>query len=604
MKNSRIKKILILLSILVFIFVVIVLILNNAYSYNVNVSHVTLNEFLSNIKSSAYSKIEFSGKYADAFLKKSNVIHEVLVPDESWINSCVKCDIPTVVLSSQEVYRHTMTYKIFSFISKLLEPIIFIFLIIWMNKKFVGGLTSNNNEVIVSNVKFDQIAGLKKAKLELMECIDFLKKPEKFSKIQCKAPKGILLSGPPGNGKTMLAKGLAGEAGVKFIAASAANFIEIFVGTGPKKIKELFNEARLNAPCVIFLDEFDSMGSRARGGLDGGNSERQNTINQLLSELDGMKENHGILVLAATNYADNIDPAILRPGRFDREVVVSSPNYEERLLLLKLITENMSLDFSIDISFWAQNTNGFSRASLANFINEAKIFAIRENKLYLSKIHLEKAFDKIVLGLAGEKNTEENKKEELRATAYHEAGHAYLMYHFSEVLGKIYKATIIPHGNAVGLVMPENQDKGIRKKKWIESEISVCFGGRLSEEIFGFDISIGCSQDLRMARQLAEQYVLYGLSDYGLTYISENRLVSNSEKDSLREHIDNLMKKIEVSTRKIMNKHKDQIQLLAEHLLMRDSLTGDEIIALMENKCILPALLNQDKGLDIFHIRN
>ena len=357
------------------------------------------------------------------------------------------------------------------------------------------------------------VAGLKEEKSELEEIIEFLKEPAKFTKVGARIPKGVLLEGAPGTGKTLLAKAVAGEANVPFFSISGSDFVEMFVGVGASRVRDLFDDAKKNAPCMVFIDEIDAVARRRGSGLGGGHDEREQTLNQMLVEMDGFGTNEGIIVLAATNRVDILDPAILRPGRFDRKIMVGRPDVKGREEILKVHVRNKPLADDVDLHEIARTTAGFAGADLENLMNESAISAAKQNRMFIKKEDVDKSF--IKLGIGGEKKSRLVPEKERRITAYHEAGHAILFHLLSEV-GPVHIVSIIPNGRGAGgytMPLPENDNVFLTKKKMLQ-DIQVSFGGRIAEELIFDDITTGASQDIKQATQTAQAMVVkYGMSE-------------------------------------------------------------------------------------------
>ena len=367
-----------------------------------------------------------------------------------------------------------------------------------------------------SKVTFKDVAGLQEEKEDLQEIVDFLKEPKKYLQVGARIPKGVLLEGPPGTGKTLLAKAVAGEAGVPFFSISGSDFVEMFVGVGASRVRDLFQDAKKNAPCIIFIDEIDAVARRRGSGLGGGHDEREQTLNQLLVEMDGFGVNEGIIVMAATNRKDILDPAILRPGRFDRDVLVGRPDVGGREEILKVHARNKPLGDDVDLKQIAQTTAGFSGADLENLLNEAAILAAKENRVYIQQSDIRHAFVKV--GIGPEKKSRIVSEKERRITAYHEAGHA-ILFHLLPDVGPVYSVSIIPTGGAGGYTMPlPEKDDMFNTKGHMLQEITVSLGGRVAEEEIFDDITTGASQDIKQASKLARAMVTqYGMSEkFGL----------------------------------------------------------------------------------------
>lgn len=363
------------------------------------------------------------------------------------------------------------------------------------------------------DITFDHVAGLLEEKEDLQEIVDFLKEPSKYMQVGARIPKGVLLEGPPGTGKTLMAKAIAGEAGVPFFSISGSDFVEMFVGVGASRVRDLFADAKKNAPCIVFIDEIDAVARRRGTGMGGGHDEREQTLNQLLVEMDGFGVNSGIIVLAATNRVDILDPAILRPGRFDRKIGVGRPDVRGREEILKVHAKNKPLGDDVDLKQIAQTTAGFTGADLENLLNEAAIFAAKDSRVYLLQKDIKKAFVKV--GLGAEKKSRVVSEKEKKITAYHEAGHA-ILFHLLPDVGPVYSVSIIPTGvGAAGYTMPlpEKDEMFLTKGKMLQ-EIMVDLGGRIAEELVFDDITTGASQDIRQATGVARNMVTkYGMSE-------------------------------------------------------------------------------------------
>jgi cell division protease FtsH len=437
-------------------------------------------------------------------------------------------------------------------------------------------------------IKFDDVAGLDSAKQEVMEIVDFLKNSERFTRLGAKIPKGVLLSGGPGLGKTLLAKAVAGEAGVPFFAVSASSFIELFVGTGSARVRSLFTQAKENAPCIIFIDELDAIG-RARssaGGL-GGNDEREQTINQLLTEMDGFTENNGVVVISATNRPDILDPALVRPGRFDRLIMLDPPTLKDREAILSIHTKGKPLDDTVNITDLAKNTVGLSGAELANICNEASIVAARRNADKLSMTDFTMAIDRILLGLERKNALISEKKKKL--VAAHEAGHAVVGLKVGEY-DDVTKISIVPRGKSGGVTMfeqsPENAESGLYSRQYLENRLAVALGGRAAEEIcFGErNITTGAYSDMEVVQQLARAMVVnYGFSDKlgtvswankGNTLASE---YSNATVSAIDEEVIKLSKAAYERAKYIINSNKKLFDTITQQLYEKEVLDRNDI---------------------------
>ena len=408
----------------------------------------------------------------------------------------------------------------------LLTGALVIFLIMMMNRQMAGGGGGGNAKMMNfgksrarmsspddnKKVTFDKVAGLQEEKEDLVEVVDFLKSPQKYTKVGARIPKGVLLVGPPGTGKTLLAKAVAGEAGVPFFSISGSDFVEMFVGVGASRVRDLFEEGKRHAPCIIFIDEIDAVARQRGTGMGGGHDEREQTLNQLLVEMDGFGVNEGIIVMAATNRVDILDPAILRPGRFDRKVVVGRPDVQGREEILKVHAKGKPLSEEIDLKQIAQTTAGFAGADLENLLNEAAILAAKAGRLFLKQEDIQKAFIKV--GIGAEKKSRVISEKERRITAFHEAGHA-ILFHVLPDVGPVYSVSIIPTGSAGGYTMPlPEQDEMFNTKGKMLQDITVALGGRVAEEIIFDDITTGASQDIKQATGIAKSMVTkFGMSE-------------------------------------------------------------------------------------------
>ena len=443
-------------------------------------------------------------------------------------------------------------------------------------------------------ITFGQVAGLKEEKEELEEIVDFLKAPKKYIQVGARIPKGVLLVGPPGTGKTLLAKAVAGEAGVPFFTISGSDFVEMFVGVGASRVRDLFEEAKKNAPCIIFIDEIDAV-ARCRGtGMGGGHDEREQTLNQLLVEMDGFGVNEGIIVMAATNRVDILDPAILRPGRFDRKVMVGRPDVQGREEILKVHAKGKPLSEDIDLKQIAQTTAGFTGADLENLLNEAAILAAKENRIYLKQEDIKRSFVKV--GIGAEKKSRIISDKEKRITAFHEAGHA-ILFHVLPDVGPVYSVSIIPTGGAGGYTMPlpENDEMFNSKGKMLQ-DITVALGGRVAEEEVFDDITTGASQDIKQATSLAKSMVTkFGMSEaLGLiSYDDDSDEVfigrdlahtSRGYGEGVATVIDQEVKRIidecYSRARHIIKKYDDVLHSCAELLLEKEKISREEFESL------------------------
>ena len=455
-------------------------------------------------------------------------------------------------------------------------------------------LTENKNRVT-----FEDVAGVDEAKEELSEIVDFLKDPAKFQRLGGKIPKGALLVGPPGTGKTLIARAVAGEAGVPFFTISGSDFVEMFVGVGASRVRDMFEQAKKNAPCIIFIDEIDAVGRHRGAGLGGGNDEREQTLNQLLVEMDGFEANEGIILIAATNRPDVLDPALLRPGRFDRQVVVPNPDVLGREKILRVHMRNVPLSANVDVKTIARGTPGFSGADLANLVNEAALMAARKNRRMVTQPDFEEAKDKVMMG--AERRSLVMSEQEKKNTAYHEGGHA-LVALMVPSADPVHKATIIPRGRALGMVMqlPEG-DRYSMDFTQMTSRLAIMMAGRVAEElIFGKDkVTSGASSDIKAATDLARNMVTrWGYSDqlgtvsYGDNQdevflghsVARTQNVSESTAQTIDSEVRRLVKTGEDEARRILTDKLEQLHALAKALLEFETLSGDEIKDVLEGR--------------------
>ena len=452
-------------------------------------------------------------------------------------------------------------------------------------------------------ITFQDVAGVEEAKEEVAELVEFLRDPGKFQKLGGKIPKGVLMVGPPGTGKTLLAKAIAGEAKVPFFTISGSDFVEMFVGVGASRVRDLFEQAKKHAPCIIFIDEIDAVGRHRGAGLGGGHDEREQTLNQLLVEMDGFEGNEGVIVIAATNRPDVLDPALLRPGRFDRQVVVPLPDVRGREHILKVHMRKIPLAEDVVASIIARATPGFSGADLANLVNEAALFAARSNKRWVDMDDLEKAKDKIMMG--AERRSMVMSEDEKRLTAYHEAGHAIVGLTVPSH-DPVYKVSIIPRGRALGVTMflPE-EDRYSHSKEFLESQISSLFGGRIAEElVFGGDrVTTGASNDIQRATDIARNMVTrWGLSDLlgPLTYsedeqevflghsVTQHKNVSDDTAHSIDKEIRAFIDRNYQRSKRILTEHMDKLHLMADALMKYETIDADQIRDIMDGKSPRP----------------
>ncbi len=579
------------LAVLILIFSFFAIFFSNS---NVKSVETSYSDFISYVDSGKVSSINVVGGSLIKFSTADGVERSARIPysDPQLMSRLLSSGVP--VSGSLE------TTPIWYIVIQLLPWIIFFILMYVMMRssgamgggKMMGGLGKSLAKEYSkkdNNVTFADVAGQKEAKFELQEVVDFLKKPKKFVEIGAKIPKGVLLVGPPGTGKTLLARAVAGEAGVTFLHTSGSDFVEMFVGMGAARVRDLFEQARKSAPCIIFIDELDAVG-RARGaGLGGGHDEREQTLNQMLVEMDGFSAEPGVIVIAATNRPDVLDPALLRPGRFDRQVTVALPDVQERLDILRIHTKRVHLTSEVELDRIARATPGTSGADLANLVNEAALFAARADRKEVSMSDFEQARDKILLGVA--RNSVYMTADEKKATAYHEAGHTILHYYLKHV-DPLHKVTIIPHGRALGLTMslPEKESYTLTRS-YLEDRIKVCMGGYVAEEIVYGETTTGTSNDIKQATDLAHRMVTeFGMSSLGFISlanddeplflgreIAQHKDYSEETARKIDSEIHGILDRCMDETKAIISEHRDQLDMLTEALVEKETLSDAEI---------------------------
>lgn len=459
-----------------------------------------------------------------------------------------------------------------------------------------------------TKVTFEDVAGIDEAKDELAEVVDFLSNPRKFTRLGGRIPKGVLLIGPPGTGKTLLGRAVAGEAGVPFFSISGSDFVEMFVGVGASRVRDLFVQGKKNAPCLIFIDEIDAVGRQRGAGLGGGHDEREQTLNQLLVEMDGFESNEGVILIAATNRPDVLDPALLRPGRFDRQVVVPNPDLNGRIQILKVYARKVALSDQVQLDVLARGTPGFSGADLENMVNEAALIAAMKDKEMVGMEDLEEAKDKVMMGK--ERRSVILTEEEKKTTAYHESGHA-LVARLLPKADPVHKVSIIPRGQALGITMQLPVDERHNySKEYLESTLAVMMGGRVAEQLFLNQLTTGASNDLERATKMARKMVCeWGMSEaFGSMAISDNgnevflgrELVQHkhySEETArvIDSEVKTIVKKAYDQAKKLLEQHSDIMHNLAAALLERETVSGDDLSKIINNEQLPPFEKNNSK---------
>lgn len=561
-------------------------------------------EFIADLDAGNVSEIVIqpNGEAPTGYLEiqmKNGLNHKLYATDITELETLVREYGFDPVVNDIERENWFLTYML----PMLVVLAVGVFLFMMMNAQQAGGgngkmMNFGKSRAKMSmgdkSVTFAQVAGLKEEKEELEEVVDFLKEPGKYTGVGARIPKGVLLEGPPGTGKTLLAKAVAGEAGVPFFSISGSDFVEMFVGVGASRVRDLFEEAKHNAPCIVFIDEIDAVARRRGTGMGGGHDEREQTLNQLLVEMDGFGVNEGIIVMAATNRVDILDPAILRPGRFDRKVAVGTPDVGGREEILKVHAKNKPLGDDVNLQQLAQTTAGFTGADLENLLNEAAIIAAKENRSFIANKDVKRAFVKV--GIGAEKKSRIISDKEKKITAYHEAGHA-ILFHVLPDVGPVYTVSIIPTGvGAAGYTMPlPEKDEMFATKSRMLQDIMVSLGGRIAEEIIFGDITTGASSDIKKATKTARRMVTrYGMSDnIGVicydddddeVFIGKDLAHAKAHSEEISGEIDKEVKRIiddcYTKAKDIIMQHENVLHSCAELLLEKEKINREEFEAL------------------------
>ena len=584
-----------------FIFIILLLLVIFGLNLlNNRTDEYTKAEFIADLDAGNVSEVvvQPNGEAPTGYLEiqmKNGVSHKLYATDITELETLVREYGFDPVVNDIERENWFLTYML----PMLVVLAVGIFLFMMMNAQQAGGGNGKMMNFGKSRAKmtlgdksvtFAQVAGLKEEKEELEEIVDFLKEPGKYTGVGARIPKGVLLEGPPGPGKTLLAKAVAGEAGVPFFSISGSDFVEMFVGVGASRVRDLFEEAKHNAPCIVFIDEIDAVARRRGTGMGGGHDEREQTLNQLLVEMDGFGVNEGIIVMAATNRVDILDPAILRPGRFDRKVAVGTPDIGGREEILKVHAKNKPLGDDVNLQQIAQTTAGFTGADLENLLNEAAIIAAKENRSFIAQKDIKRAFIKV--GIGAEKKSRIISDKEKKITAYHEAGHA-ILFHVLPDVGPVYTVSIIPTGvGAAGYTMPlPEKDEMFATKSRMLQDIMVSLGGRIAEEIIFGDITTGASSDIKKATKTARRMVTrYGMSDnIGVicydddddeVFIGKDLAHAKAHSEEISGKIDKEVKHIiddcYTKAKDIILQHEDVLHSCAQLLLEKEKITREE----------------------------
>ena len=595
--NSTIKT----LVLWAIIFVVVILMWNTFNGGKANIQELTYSEFLEELGNENVDRVTVRGPQLSGNLKPSSRFPdgaEFLTQVRMTDGLIEKLEETDVLITFEEPRESTLVTMLIGWAPILVLVGLWIFFMRQMQNGGNRALSFGKSKAKLlsssgKKVTFQDVAGVEEAKEELLEIVDFLKDPQKFQKLGGKIPKGVLLMGPPGTGKTLLARAISGEASVPFFSISGSDFVEMFVGVGASRVRDLFEQGKKNAPCIIFIDEIDAVGRHRGAGLGGGHDEREQTLNQLLVEMDGFETNEGVILIAATNRPDVLDPALLRPGRFDRRVVVDRPDVLGRLGIFQVHTRNIPLSGDVDLETLARGTPGFAGADLANLVNEAALIAARRGKKSVEMDDFEYAKDKVLMGV--ERKSMVLSEEEKEVTAYHEAGHA-LVAAFAEEADPLHKVTIIPRGRALGLTMQlPVDDLHTYKKKYVETQIAILMGGRVAEELSQDDITTGAGNDIDRATDLARQMVCeWGMSTLGpLSYGGGDEPVflgrdfaarseySDETATRIDQEIQNIVEVGHALARSILTKNQAVLDRLAHELLESEVMDGNEVYELI-----------------------
>ena len=567
----------------------------------IQAGQISYSEFMTGAQAGRVSDITISGDQLTGHYTDGGDAFKTMVPPNENVVDRLQGTGVQIAAEKESEGKVTM----FDIIVSLLPVILLIGFWFFMLRQMQGGKGGGAMGFGKSRAKlltekqgritFEDVAGIEEAKLELEEIVEFLKDPQKFQRLGGKIPKGALLVGSPGTGKTLIARAVAGEANVPFFTISGSDFVEMFVGVGASRVRDMFEQGKKNAPCIIFIDEIDAVGRHRGAGYGGGNDEREQTLNQLLVEMDGFEANEGVIILAATNRPDVLDPALLRPGRFDRQITVPLPDVKGREKILRVHMKKVPLSNNVDAAVLAKGTPGFSGAELANIVNEAALLAARKNKRVVSMEDFEGAKDKVMMG--AERRSMAMNEEEKKLTAYHEAGHAIVALHEAES-DPIHKATIVPRGRALGMVMrlPEGDRYSYSIAK-MKANLSVGMGGRVAEEIiFGADkVTNGASGDIQQVTDLARRMVTeWGMSDeIGMVDYAESEVhyrekrISSETASKIEKEVRGLIEEGYRRAKKILTDHNADLHKLAKALLEYELLSGDEINAILRGEAIV-----------------
>ncbi|MBP1932481.1 ATP-dependent zinc metalloprotease FtsH [Ammoniphilus resinae] len=606
------------------IFLVTVGIVNFIANQGTETSKMPYNEFRQNLESGQVSEIMVRPDSGTYYIEGKLKSGEVFFTNGPLYNNTELLKQIEAAKVQKEVYEEQKGESVWlTFLTSIIPfVIIFILFFFLLNQAQGGGsrvMNFGKSKAKLYNdekkkVTFNDVAGADEEKAELEEVVEFLKDPRKFAQLGARIPKGVLLVGPPGTGKTLLARAVAGEAGVPFFSISGSDFVEMFVGVGASRVRDLFENAKKNAPCIIFIDEIDAVGRQRGAGLGGGHDEREQTLNQLLVEMDGFGANEGIIIIAATNRPDILDPALLRPGRFDRQITVDRPDVKGRFAVLKVHARNKPLAENVDLDVIARRTPGFTGADLENLLNEAALLSARKGKKKIEMVEVDEAIDRVIAGPA--KKSRVISDDEKRLVAYHEAGHTIVGYHL-EHADTVHKVTIIPRGSAGGYtVMLPKEDRYFATRSELLDKISGLLGGRVAEEIVLNEISTGAHNDFERATGIARRMVTeFGMSDLlgpmqfgrsqGQVFLGRDfgheRDYSENTSQRIDEEIQRIIREEYKRTKDLLTKYRDHLEIVAQTLLTVETLDAEQIKQLIENGRLEPKQITvkNEEGGDV-----